>query len=362
MSEKPVSSGRLLAGILGQMEIGQNIANAININQDIAQSLEVYKLITADAADVLTPAQNLTKLLMKDGFNILKTCIQELPNDMSQLLQFWRNQSGQSATGFPMTAAAWSNRAKYYAQDHYVDLKDSLIFDHPESIAKLKVQRWYNQAIRPTILSISTALSQYNRGGISKARRDEILSMNGVPDADMPLLQDEIENYPNVNAFIRYASIMPFTDDSVRWLCKVNNVTLKPVVDYYVNLLHAVRLRDELQQYLQYLKADFLDGLLTENELMAEIAVHKTDPEEAAQVVANMKNELDRKLISYEVQTQTWLYRKGVLAIEGAELDPVKTGEDLFYDRLIDLGMVAVMANALVRLEASKLSVDWERI
>ena len=215
--------------------------------------------------------------------------------------------------------------------------------------------------LRPSRISMGTALTMYNRGKINSMYFNAIMQENGVTDADIPLLQDEIENYPNVTSFIRYASIMPFTDDSVRWLCKMNNVTNKSVVDYYVNLLHAVRVRDELTQYLSYLRNAYQDGLVNDDQYIAEFMEHKTDTAEAQQSLVNMQTERERFLARQEITTQTWLYRKGVLTVEGAALDPPEDAEDLFYERLIDLGVDASVSNSIVRLEAAKVAIDWER-
>jgi hypothetical protein len=356
-----ISTSAFVVGLLKNMNLSSNLANILTYTTDIGRIEEVYNDIQKLSASTLRDAQDLIQILQKDGYNILKIAFDKLPDLLQNLNTIKRNQVLQSTSGFGGTASMLAVKANYYQQSTHISLFESLCFDLPYAIARIKAQRFYQALLRPSRISLNTAITQFNRGNITSMEFNKIMQENGVPDLDIKLLQDEAENYPNVTAFVRYASIMPFTDDAIRWLCKVNNVTLKPVVDYYVNLLHAIRLRDEYTQYVSYLRNGFLDGLMGEDEYLAEIMQHKTDAEEAQQSLTNVKSEMNRFLARQEIQTQTWLYRKGVLLIEAGELDPPETAEDLFYERLVDLGVVAAVSNSIVRLEAAKLAIDWER-
>jgi hypothetical protein len=112
------------------------------------------------------------------------------------------------------------------------------------------------------------------------------------------------------------------------------------------------------------LKQAYLDGLIEDDDYIAESIAHNVSDEEAQQADINMGAEFDRNLTRSEVQTQTWLYRKGETLAEAQTLDEYKSlahpAEQLFYDRLIALGIDSTWCNALVRLEAAKLALDWE--
>ncbi len=358
-----VSKSKLTVGILAQMDIASNILNAINVTEDINRTNKIMKEIDTEANFTLSAAQALTKFGLQSGYTIVKQAISELPSLTLMQLRAQQNQLMQATAGYHMTASMMATQNKIMAQNNLMDLKASIVFDMPETYVRERVNKFYKSLFRPTDLSINATITQYNRGNIGETDYKTLIAELGIPDADLKYYKDEIENYPPINTFIRYASMLPFTDDSVRWLCKVNNITQPQVVTMYVNLLHAVRLRDEYSTYVQYLRNAYQDGLVADDDFLAEAEAHYISAEEAEASLANMALERARTLTKSEIATQINLYRKGVLATEAAIDQETQTPdvELFFYERLTALGLEATIANATVRLEASKLGIDWER-
>lgn len=354
-----VSKSKLTVGILQQMDIASNILNAINVTEDIKRTEKIMKDIDNEANYALNSAQALTKFGLQSGYSIVKQAIAEIPSLTLMQIRAQQAQLMQATAGYHMTASMMATQNKIMAQNNLMDLKASIVYDMPETYVRERVNKFYKNLFRPTDLSINATITQHNRGNINDTDYKTMMAELGIPDTDTKYYVDEVENYPPINTFIRYASMLPFTDDSVRWLCKVNNVTSPQVVTMYVNLLHAVRLRDEYSTYVQYLRNAYQDGLVTDEDFLQEAETHYISPEEAEASLANMALERERTLTKNEIAVQINLYRKGVLTTE-AELEETET-ELFFYNRLTALGVEATIANSIVRLEASKLGIDWER-
>jgi hypothetical protein len=129
--------------------------------------------------------------------------------------------------------------------------------------------------------------------------------------------------------------------------------------------MHKYRLRTEYDYYVNtYLKQAYLDGIIGDDDFIAECIAHSVTQEEASQANINVGTEFDRNLTRSEVQTQTYLYRTGNTLAEAMTLPAYSSlanpAQQLFYDRLVALGLDTTWCNALVRLESAKKATDWE--
>lgn len=373
MSQVTGKQALLTAFMDNAMNVASAITNAINFEVDLGRAKPILTQCDTQADETLANAQELSKIALKDGYNILSNAIKEFPDIQKEMNQYLFDQSAQASAGYRMTASVMSLNAQLYAQAMHYDLYNQLILDAPKDYIVEKVKRWYNSAYTMTQLPLLSAItafkrstSKYNENVLSQHEIDQIFLEYGFTEEYKNILIDEVEQYPNIRSAMREASMYPaFTDDTIAWLCSVNNITMPQMIEFYQKLMHVYRLRTEYDYYVNtYLKQAYLDGLIEDDDYIAESIAHNVSDEEAQQADINMGAEFDRNLTRSEVQTQTWLYRKGETLAEAQTLDEYKSlpypAEQLFYDRLIALGIDATWCNALVRLEAAKLGLDWE--
>lgn len=373
MSEMTGKQALLTSWMSNVGDVASAITNAINFETDLARATPILAQCNNQVNGILSQAQDLSKIALNDGYHILSDAIINYPSIAENMNEYIRDISAQASAGYRMTANMMNLNSKYYAEIEHFDLYNSLILDMPKDYIKQKVGRWYNGAYTMTQLPLLTAITafkrssnNYNTNVLSQHELDQIFLDYGFTEQYKNILIDETEQYPNIRSAMREASMYPdFTDETVAWLCSVNNITMPQIVTFYQRLMHVYRLRSEYEYYTNtYLKQAYLDGLIEDDDYIAESIAHNVSQEEAEQANINVSTEFDRNLNRSEVQTQTWLYRKGTTLAEAQTLDAYKTllnpPEQLFYDRLTALGIDATWCNALVRLEASKLGVDWE--
>lgn len=373
MSQVTGKQALLTAFMDNAMNVSSAITNAINFAVDESRANPILKQCDTQADETLANAQDLSEIALEDGYHILSTAIKKFPDIQKSMNKYLFDQGAQASAGYRMTASIMSLNAQLYAQAVHYDLYNQIILDAPKDYIVEKVKRWYNSAYTMTQLPLVTAITAFKRSSydknkfvLSQHEIDKIFLEYGFTEEYKNILLDEMESYPNIRSAMREASMFPaFTDETIAWLCSMNNITQPMLVTFYQKLMHVYRLRTEYDYYVNtYLKQAYLDGLIGDNDYIAESIAHNVSDEEAEQADLNMGAEFDRNLSRSEVQTQTWLYRKGTTLAEAQTLNDYKIlahpAESLFYDRLVALDIDSTWCNALVRLEASKLGIDWE--
>ena len=314
MSE--VGKGKLVVGILQNMDIASNILNAINFDEDQKRLKVVMAEVEAEYGKTLSAAQELTKFGLKDGYTIVAESIKNFPQEMAVITQINRNQLLQSTAGYHMTANMMASKAKFYAQNNWTDLEASIIFDMPETYIREKVSRFYNNLYRQAIFPAAFATDMYNRGKINKKTWTDILAQNGIPDKDMLILLDAADKKPEMSSLLRMYQYIDMDDKALDYMLTENGVTMSQIRTLWKNYFHANRLRDEMLEYKQYLKRAYQDGLITSEQLEVELTLFKASQEEIDAIVDTQEAEYNRTLIRTEFETRLWLYRKGIYDVD----------------------------------------------
>jgi hypothetical protein len=311
-----VGSGKLVVGILQNMDIASNITQALNMGVDIDRSKQILADLQVEVNKTLATAQDLAKYAMKDGYSIVSYAIKQFPQTYRFLAQQQMNQLMQSAAGFRITGSLMAQYSKLYAQNNFADLYDTIIFDMPETYVKEKVSRFYNAMFLNAILPAGFATEMYNKGKINEQKWRDILNANGVPDVDKTLLLDASDKKPEMGTLLRMYQFIDMPDSAIEWLMTENGISMSQVRTLWKRYFHANRLRDEMLEYKSYLKAAYQDGILTDEQLETELASFKASQEEIDQIVTTQKSEFLRTLMRTEFQTRLWLYRQGVYNVD----------------------------------------------
>jgi hypothetical protein len=352
-----VTKSELITGMLKSADIASNILNAINFGEDMKRSDIVMKDINTRFTWTLSSVQDLIKLAMKDGYNVLKEAVGILPQDSKILMKYIQDQLMQSSAGYHMTASLLGQEAKIYAQENYSDLYATLLFEMPKGYVSEKVKRYYNKIILPYRFSPEMATHLWNKSKIKEAYWRDIMAENGIPKMEQDLILDEIEQKPNVGTLLRMYQYIDIPDSAINYILNENDITDPMVKSLWIQYFHAQRLRDEMMEYKLYLKQAFQGGLINSAQLETELKTFKASQEEIDQIVETQEAQFQRTLLTTEQETRTWLYRKGLYG------DP-ETGEgaeEEFYSALAALNIDLSLVNAIVRLEAAKKSIDWEQ-
>jgi hypothetical protein len=369
--------GKLTNSILGiANQSGNLIADLTEIltaNTDFSRSAQSIADLHNDLKDTVSSVTTLAEFANSDGQNLIESALADFPASFEGLANLTRDSASQSVAGFRMTSSMIAIRANLYAQQTLNGLFSKVLYDVPEMFATIQAQKAYNTMFLKTSLPLTTAITAFKRGSykngisptLSQMEIDKIFAEYGFTEQYKKILLDEMESYPNIRNVTRDISASDFTDDTVAWLCSVNNVTNPMIVTYYTKLMHKYRLRTEYDYYVNtYLKQAYLDGIIGDDDFIAECIAHSVTQEEASQANINVGTEFDRNLTRSEVQTQTYLYRTGNTLAEAMTLPAYSSlanpAQQLFYDRLVALGLDTTWCNALVRLESAKKATDWE--
>ena len=374
MSELTGKQALLTSFMDNAMNVASAITNAINFEADLQRAEPILNQCNTQATELTDICDDLIELADKTGEQIVMDAGKDFADRQQQMNQYLFDQSAQSSAGYRMTASVMSLNAQLFAQIEQHDLKSQILLDLPKQYAIAKALRFYNSQTTMTQLPLTTAITAFKRSTnsankyvLSQHEIDQIFLDYGFTEEYKNILIDEMEAYPNIKIAMRETSMsVDFTDETIAWLCSMNNVTNPMLVTYYQKLMHAYRLRTEYDYYINtYLKQAYLDGIIGDDEFIAECTAHNVTTEEITQADANVSAEFDRNLIRSEVQTQTYLYRTGETLAEAQTLPDYEgltnPAEQLFYDRITALGLDTTWCNALVRLEAAKKAKDWEK-
>ena len=356
MSES-VSRSKLTVGLLGSADIANSILGAFTLQRDLDTSKSYYEQLQSESAKTLETAQALAKIGLKDGYSILKEALMMFPQDARILAQRSYNQLLLNASGFPISAHALSLNTKVYAQNNFTDLYGSIIFEMPENYVRERVKRFYNSMFRIGNLSATFATRLYAKSKIDKATWMKAIAEEGIPDAIAPLILDDLDAEIPLGTLMRMSQVVDVDNKTIDLMLDESMIRDTRFRTLWKNYIKANRLRDELLEYKAYLKRAHANGVINTTQLRTELLGFKATVEEVDQICDNADAEYNRTLIVREIETRTWLYRKGLYGDpetgEGAEED--------FYTALAALGLQSSTVNSIVRLEAAKNSINWEQ-
>jgi hypothetical protein len=216
-----------------------------------------------------------------------------------------------------------------------------------------------NKTFRPAILNVGLSTICKIRGIITDAQWREYLARWGIPETDMQIILNDAQSYPNMGRMMRIYKVCDISDADLKRIMNWNLITEHPNVDLEIKYFHAERLRDEFSAYVMQIKSNYIDGIIGDDEFLVECSAHKASVEEAKQILANIQNTFSRNLTRSEITSRTYLYRKNYY-------NPATYGgtdaQNNFYDALLELDIDSAYVNSIVRVEASKLGIDYERV
>jgi hypothetical protein len=394
---KEIATGELVSGIVGTVDIGNLIGQAINLNVDISRSQEILTRITNYVTDslpyLLTDAKNRASEANTQLISEAKTL---LPSNLKFIVDNIRDQSAQSASGFTMTATMLAQETKLYTALNQVDLLSSVLFDIPALIAKTKAVRYWNKELAPEYPSERDSFMLYRLGKWSKndfvnfLREDQgIKSSDAETIADMrefqtgkPSLRDAYlmvqKGYVNKQFFIDIATKgFGFTETDANtlynhfsydfspsellrlsdliplessWIDKKLNANGMDSTDkaIFKAAIEKRVIRDEINKAWSLILDAYQWGLFTETDLtglLEDWNFSETEIGLRLQTGELLKLKLRVKLLR---DAEVYLYRQGV-----------ETETDLLTN-LVNIGIAKDIANAIVRYEAAKKGIDWE--
>jgi hypothetical protein len=394
---REVATGELVSGIVGTVDVGNIIAQAVNLAEDIKRSNEVRDRI-------LDYVNNTITILLKDAKTRATTTPEGVINDantyLSSFLSFMvkntQNQAIQSAGGFRATATMLGLETKIYSALNQVDLASYVLFDIPASIAKTKATRYWNKQLSPEYPSEKDSFMLYRLGKWSKtdfinflreeqglkptdaeniteirewqtgkpSLRDAYLMVQkgykpkqyfydiamkgwGFTKEDADALYRHFSYDFSPSELMRISDLIPL--DST-WIEKKLNAVGMDIEDKLVfkSALEKRTVRDEISRIWALILDAYQWGLFTQKDLQDLLENWNFSQKEIdlrLETGELLKLKLRVKLLR---DAEIYLYRQGKL-----------TETDLLT-RLTNLGISKDIANAIVRYEAAKKGVEWE--
>lgn len=358
MVVEDVNSSKVVSGMLQSADIASSIMTVLSIANDVDKT----EALTQSAKNIITGYDQTMNLLNSKfnltGESLVMNAYSDIQRFMPTILDNNKNATYYGRLGWQCAAKAQGATTKLYAQQNLLDTSFAMIFDQREAILRHKSEEYWLSVYKPANPSEALIVQQYIRGNCTAKQAAHYLAIRGVPDTLAMWLYDAGENYPSIREMAIASQITPITDTELNANMKYSNITLQKNKDFFLNYAHALQLRTELNQYLVQLRADYNAGLMSEEELTAEIAEHKPNPNEQAQIIENCNKQRTRTLLNMEIQSRTWLYRKGIFGAPATDGE----AETAFYFALIEVNMEPLFANSLARFEACKLGYNWERV
>jgi len=394
---REVATGELVSGLVGTVDIGNLISQAINLKTDIDRSQEILDRISKYVTDTLPSLLNNAKSRASETNTELMIEAQKfLPAYLKFIVANIRNQSAQSAAGFPMSATMLAEETKLYTALNQVDLLSTVLFDIPALIAKTKAVRYWNKELSPEYPSERDGFMLYRLGKWSKTdfinflREDQgIKSTDAENITDMrefqigkPSLRDAYlmvqKGYKNKQYFLNIAiKGFGFTKEDAEALYNhfsydfspselLRLSDLIPLESSWIDkkltangldstdraifkaAIEKRTVRDEINKAWSLLLDAYQWGLFTQadlTDLLENWNFSQTEIDLRLQTGELLKLKLRVKLLR---DAEVYLYRQGVI-----------TETDLLT-RLVNIGIAKDIANAIVRYEACKKGIDWE--
>jgi hypothetical protein len=394
---REVATGELVSGIVGTVDIGNLISQAINLKTDIDRSQEILdrisKYVTDTLPSLLTNARDRASEANTQLLSEAKTL---LPSYLRFIINNTRNQSAQAAAGFTMSATMLAEETKLYTALNQVDLLSTVLFDIPALIAKTKAVRYWNKELAPEYPSERDGFMLYRLGKWSKTdfinylREDQgIKSTDAENITDMrefqigkPSLRDAYlmvqKGYKNKQYFLDIAiKGFGFTKEDAETLYNhfsydfspselLRLSDLIPLESSWIDkkltangldstdraifkaAIEKRTVRDEINKAWSLLLDAYQWGLFTQadlTELLKNWNFSQTEIDLRLQTGELLKLKLRVKLLR---DAEVYLYRQGVIT------------EEELLTRLVNIGIAKDIANAIVRYEACKKGIDWE--
>jgi len=394
---REVATGELVSGIVGTIDVGNLITQAINLNQDISRSQEILNRIVNYVTNTLPILFNDAKSrASKTGTDLLNEAKTFLPSYLKFITENIRNQTAQSAAGFPMSAAMLGQETKLYTALNQVDLLSTILFDIPALAAKTKAVRYWNKELSPEYPLERDSFMLYRLGKWSKtdfinylreeqglkpsdaeniteirewqtgkpSLRDAYLMVRkgyvskqyfidlatkgfGFTQEDAGMLYDHFNYDFSPGELLRLSDLIPLDSNWVDRKLDANGLDSTDKAIFKAALEKRL-VRDEINKIWSLILDAYQWGLFTQKDiedLLQNWKFSKQEIDLRLQTGELVKLKLRVKLLR---DAEIYLYRQGV--VTEAEL----------LTRLVNIGITKDIANAIVRYEAAKKGVDWE--
>jgi len=394
---REVATGELVSGIVGTIDIGNLLSQAINLSQDISRSQEILNRIVNYVTNTFPILFNDAKnRASKTGIDLLNEAKTFLPSYLKFIAENIRNQTAQSAAGFPMSAAMLGQETKLYTALNQVDLLSTILFDIPALAAKTKAVRYWNKELSPEYPSERDSFMLYRLGKWSKtdfinylreeqglkpldaeniteirewqtgkpSLRDAYLMVKkgyvskqffidlatkgfGFTQKDANMLYDHFSYDFSPSELLRLSDLIPLDSNWVDKKLDANGLDSTDK-EIFKAALEKRLVRDEINKIWSLLLDAYQWGLFTQKdieELLQNWEFSKQEIDLRLQTGELVKLKLRVKLLR---DAEVYLYRQGVIT------------ETELLTRLVNIGITKDIANAIVRYEAAKKGVDWE--
>jgi len=394
---REVATGELVSGIVGTVDIGNLVSQAVNLNQDISRSQEILKRIVNYVTNTLPILLNDAKSrASKTGTDLLNEAKIFLPSYLKFITENIRNQTAQSAAGFPMSATMLGQETKLYTALNQVDLLTTILFDIPALAAKTKAVRYWNKELSPEYPSEKDSFMLYRLGKWSKtdfinylreeqglkpsdaeniaeikewqtgkpSLRDAYLMVKkgyvskqyfvdlatkgfGFTQKDANMLYDHFSYDFSPSELLRLSDLIPLDSNWVDKKLDANGLDTTDKTIFKAALEKRV-VRDEINKIWSLLLDAYQWGLFTQKDiedLLQNWNFSKQEIDLRLQTGELVKLKLRVKLLR---DAEIYLYRQGVVT------------ETELLTRLMNIGITKDIANAIVRYEAAKKGLDWE--
>jgi hypothetical protein len=394
---REVATGELVSGIVGTVDIGNLISQAVNLNQDISRSQEILNRIVNYVTNIFPILFNDAKSrASKTGTDLLNEAKTFLPSYLKFITENIRNQTAQSAAGFPMSAAMLGQETKLYTALNQVDLLSTVLFDIPALAAKTKAVRYWNKELSPEYPSERDSFMLYRLGKWSKtdfinflreeqglkpsdaenvteirewqtgkpSLRDAYLMVKkgyvgkqyfvdlatkgfGFTQKDASMLYDHFSYDFSPGELLRLSDLIPLDSNWVDRKLDANGLDSTDKAIFKAALEKRL-VRDEINKIWSLLLDAYQWGLFTQKDiedLLQNWKFSKQEIDLRLQTGELVKLKLRVKLLR---DAEIYLYRQGVIT------------ETELLTNLMDIGITKDIANAIVRYEAAKKGVNWE--
>ena len=113
MSVSEVSNSKFVVGLLQNLDIAQNLTNAVNFQEDLKRADMVKKAIDSKIGSIDSLTKELNTLLKLDGKAFLASALQNYTNFVPTMIQYVHDAGAQSSAGYHLTASMMAQDAKF---------------------------------------------------------------------------------------------------------------------------------------------------------------------------------------------------------------------------------------------------------
>jgi len=392
-----VSTTQLVTGIIGTVDVATLVSESIKLQDDINRATAKLKEIQTVLQGEFNNAQSeAVKYANTEGLNLVSEFKTTLPQDMNVVTQNAYEVAIQGAGGYRVSATTLSLWAKLYSTFNHLDLKSKALIEIPESLATLRIFKYYNKLIAPNLpnerdFSIMVAngfkplvdfVDQYQTLlGLNAKDAQNVANIRqwqtGKPPVDVAWIMARKGLVPD-SYFYNIAKLgLGFTDVDAKALYqnfyyqfspmelfRISDLT--PVPSTWIDkklsglgfndedkalvaqMILARTIKTEINQAWVLIQDNYAWGLATEDQLTT-FCSESNIPQIEIDAKLNVANLLRSKIVQKLMRdAQIYLYRKSGI------------NEDQLLTSLQDLGISLDVANAITRNEACKKGIDWE--